>query len=216
MRRGGVGCAATRVHGWVCKGCARGRGGMRGGCAKEGCAWCMRARWGVMLRARGGADGGVLGACGHACARVCACARRARRRLRELSFPLPSTDTGGTHHRTRLRGGWHTGTPSVPAFTNPSSYSGPRRQPRRAPSRWARGFCRPAGRGLSYQCLSQKAALRHGRAGEKERGASGWASWPGQAGAGRLGRAGVPRQRCGGPPCRAVVPCPGSAVPVPK
>lgn len=123
---------------------------------------------------------------------------------------------GGTHHRTRLRGGWHTGTPSVPAFTNPSSYSGPRRRPRRAPSRWARGFCRPAGRGLSYQCLSQKAALRRGRAGEKERGASGWASWPGQAGAGRLGRAGVPRQRCGGPPCRAVAPCPGSAVPVPK
>lgn len=34
-----------------------------------------------------------------------------QRRLRELSFPLPSTDNGvggQTRRRTRLRGGWHT------------------------------------------------------------------------------------------------------------
>lgn len=73
------------------------QGGVHAGGLCKGGVCLVRAckMWGVMLRARKGADGGVLSACGHACAHVCACARRARRRLWELSFPLPSTDTGG-------------------------------------------------------------------------------------------------------------------------
>lgn len=146
---------------------------------------------GCSVHARGGGGDAVctkpgrgalsvhVSARGHACAHACA-------RTRVLVGPRgcaspflspPQTRRGHTHTYTpqdtapggggTRGGGGHP--PASPALTNPSSYSGPRRRPRRAPSRRVGGFCRPTGRGLSYQCWSQRAALRGGRGGARRR-----------------------------------------------
>lgn len=119
--------------------------------------------------------------------------------------PLCSAQTGGreetgTHTHTGLWGGTRgRGVLGTATRTNPGSYSGAHRPLRRAPSRWGLGFCTPAGRDLSYQCLSQTTNLHPRRGRERKREGVSWGMRRGRLEPGR-GDLGVPTPRRA-PPC---------------